>query len=1019
MTGGAVTGAAKLRIVHDSVPGRLRVRVSGLRGDPDLKARIEGGLTRHSGIHRTRASTETGTVLIGFAPSEKAEAVLRALERCLEGGDHRFAPDEIEPPARSVGAAAVAPEPSAGATEPSPLHTWFTWPHGTVLTHFGVDPHAGLDNEAAQRIAEVSGPNTLAAAKTRGDAEILVDQFASLPTAMLGASALLSLVTRAVTDALATLTVVALNSLIGFTTEREAERTISSLSRTGAQHANVLRAGRHRRIEAAGVVPGDIVVVSPGAVVPADGRVIEANALQVDESLLTGESLPAQKTVDAIDDPKTPIGDRRNMIFRGTSVAGGNGKAVIVGTGADTEIGRIQALTGASRPPETPMQKQLDGLGRLFVWGCLGICSAMFGIGLLRGFGRLEMLKSASSLAVAALPEGLPTVATVTLALGIRQMRRERAIVRRLDAVETLGSVNVICFDKTGTLTENRMTAAHLVAGGTEIAITQDGMATADTPVRLDAAPTLAELLDVGILCSEATAERDRDGIWRTSGSPTERALLDLALSTGVEPQAVRRRLPLIDLQVRAEGRNHMTSRHALDGREEYVAIKGSPVEVLALSTDYCDLDGSVRPLDDARRSAILDENSRLAGRGMRVLGFAAGRRPAGAAEPRVRWLGIAGLADPVRPDTTDLIGQFHRAGVRTVMITGDQTSTAYAIASELDLSNGQPVEILEGSRADGDDGGLLTALAARAHVFARVSPASKLRIVQALQANGDVVAMTGDGINDSPSLRAAEIGIAMGSGTDAAHEVADLVLQDDRLATLATALRDGRGTYYNIRNAIHYLLSTNLSEIAVMMAATGFRLGPPLTPLQLLTINIVTDVFPALALAVEPAPDSVMGTPPRRRDQPMFDRDDFARMAREASVITAGALGGYLYGRRRYGAGPGTSGLVFAILSISQLLHAIPSRARDAEGGPPFGGPLNRRFAAASFGPMALLGAAWALPVTRRMLGLAGTGPVGLMVAAGLSFASFVTNELIRSASASADRLARARSTGPEDPSP
>jgi Ca2+-transporting ATPase len=564
------------------------------------------------------------------------------------------------------------------------------------------------------------------------------------------------------------------------------------------------------------------------------------------------------------------------------------------------------------------------------VWLSLAICGGVFTIGVLRGFGLLPMLKAAISLAIAAVPEGLPTVATTTLALGIRGMRKRHVLVRHLDAVETLGAVQVICLDKTGTLTLNRMSVLALHTG-------MRGIRVADhlfySPVgRIDplANDELLRLVHVGVLCNETEVNRARGGTYVLNGSATESALVQLALNLGVGVEEIRRTYPLIKTEYRAEKRNYMRTIHKAGEDIHFVAVKGSPAEVLDLCKWHVK-DGQKHELTDADRTAILNENERMAGEALRVLGFAyelVRGEPEGVAAGLV-WVGLVGMADPVRQGVRELIARFHGAGIKTVMITGDQSTTAYAIGRQLGLSGDGSIEILDSSHLERIAPEVMSALAQKAQIFARVSPANKLQIVQGLQQAGQVVAMTGDGVNDGPALKAADIGVAMGnSGTDVARDVADVVLEDDDLQTMIIAVSEGRTIYNNIRKAIHFLMSTNLSEIAVMLTSIGAGMGQPLNPMQLLWINLITDVFPALALAVEPPEPDVLKRPPRDPGEGIIRRSDLKRYGFETFTITAGTMASYGFGVMRYGIGPRANTLAFTTLTAAQLLHAYSCRS-------------------------------------------------------------------------------------------
>ena len=935
-------------------PGRLRLRVAALKHDEDLATRLRQALPGLSGIRSADANPVTGTLLLIHDPDGDQIALIETVAAVAAG--------------QSPQAPACAPDEAAPSSS-----DWHVRPAEEALATFETSAEEGLSEDRARLLFRRVGPNILVESKGRGPVAILLDQVVNLPTGLLLGSAAVSALTGGLLDAGAIAVVSLVNAAIGFATERDAERTISSLGKVAAPDAAVLRDGRQRQVPMPEIVPGDVLLLAPGAMIAADGRILQAQSLSLDESLLTGESVPASKSARTLEYRDLPLGERSNLVFKGTAVTGGSGRAVVTATGQATEIGRIQALAGEARPPETPMQQQLERMDRELIWLSLAACAGMVGLGLLRGYGAAQMAKSAISLAVAAIPEGLPTVATVTMALGIRDMRRHKAVVRRLDAIETLGAVGAVCFDKTGTLTENRMVAQELDCSET----------------------ALPGLLEVCALNSEV--ELDAEG--RSHGSSTEKALLELAQARGLDVERLRSDAPLLEIVHRSETQRWMTTRHRGADETEFLTVKGSPDEVLAL----CDESAEGRPLDDAERAALVKANGAMGARGLRVLGFARGEVGAdqvGANQMdagRLRWLGLVGLADPVRPEMADLMAKFHAAGIRTIMITGDQTATAYAIAKELNLSEGGPVEILEGTELERLDPDVLRALAERTQVYARVSPANKLQIVQALQANGQVVAMTGDGINDSPALRAADIGLAMGSGTPAAHEVADLVLQDDRLATMHVALGEGRTIYRNIRKAIRFLLSTNLSEILVMLGATALRLGQPLTPMQLLWINLVSDVFPGLGLALEPENREVLTEPPRDPKTPILSRQDFREVGTEGAVMTATALAANLLVRGVAGEGPRGSGATFVALTAGQLLHALSCRSEThsifRNERLPSNPTLNRTMLALGL----LTAGAIALPWSRRLLGVSGMTLGDWLIAGAAGSSSYVINEALK----------------------
>jgi Ca2+-transporting ATPase len=766
-------------------------------------------------------------------------------------------------------------------------------------------------------------------------------------------------------------------------------------------------------------VPGDLLVLKPGSYVAADSRLVDVHRLSVDESTLTGESLPVHKTITPIMGADVPLADRVNMVYMGTLVTGGQGIAVVVATGRFTEIGKIQALAGEAQTPETPLERQLDQLGTQLVLLSIVVCGLVFGIGVLRGYGLLTMLKSAISLAVAAVPEGLPTVATTTLALGIRTMRRHRVLIRRLDAVETLGCVQTICLDKTGTLTVNRMSVVAIYADTRRVHIAEGRFFVDGAPMDPQSCDILTKLAQVCILCSETVIEQ-REGKYVLHGSATETALIRMALNAGVEIMRLRSDFATIQTTLRAEDRNYMRTVHRLPlGGDDsvspsslFVAVKGSPGEVLAMC-DWSLKDGQQVPLTDEDRARIETENERMAGDALRILGcayrYVEQESPDGDLRNGLTWLGLVGMADPIRSGVKDVIVNFHQAGIDTVMITGDQSPTAFAIGKELALSRNGPLEILDSTHLTAIDPEVIKALAQKVQVFARVSPAHKLQIVQALQQAGKVVAMTGDGVNDGPALKAADIGIAMGTaGTDVAREVADVVLEDDHLDTMVVAISEGRTIYRNIRKAVHFLLATNMSEIIVTFTAISAGLGQPLTAMQLLWINLISDIFPGLALAMEPPEPDVLLQAPRNPTDPILSSADLRRIGMESAVISTGSLGAYGYGLLQYGMGPQASALAFTTLTISELLNAITARSERSSLFDQTVRPSNPYLTAALLGSFGLQALTFVAPGLRSLLGLAPLTLLDGVAIGGGAVLPFLVNEVTKTfgrANANADQ--------------
>jgi Ca2+-transporting ATPase len=984
----------RVHVIHAEVKGRARLKVSGLYRCEPVRLRIESALVRDAGIKQVRANVLTGRVLVVFDPARTAEEISVLVEGLLAAepvGAEQNTVANIHPLRPSQSAISANASPVFGQDRTS----WHALPANAVLTALATSKDRGLSQASAQQKLRRFGPNSLPESPPRSGLSIFLGQFKSLPVVLLGASAVLSAATGGLADAVVILGVVFINAGTGYVTEAQAERTINALGHIGQQHASVIRDGRLVKVEVEALVPGDILVLVPGTRVAADGRVLESRSLMVDESALTGESLPAIKRVDALDEPEVPLGDRFNMVYKGTAVTGGSGLAVVVGTGRNTEIGAIQLLVGETRPPETPMQKQLDTLGNQMVLLSAGICGIVFLIGLARGYGWLQMLKTSVSLAVAAVPEGLPTVATTTLALGIRNMRRHHVLVRHLDAVETLGAMQVICLDKTGTLTLNRMTVLEVHCGGRRITVANELFC--DGGVRMDPRQSdeLLRLAHVAVLCNE-TEVNGSEGGYELKGSATESALVHLAIAAGVAVDALRRQYPRLRVEYRTENQNYMRTVHAVQGGGKLVAVKGSPFEVLEMCNWWIK-DGERLPLTETDRAAIRIENERMAAEALRVLGFAYAELAQAdqSAPEEFTWLGLTGMADPLRQGVRELIDLFHQAGIDTVMITGDQSATAYAIGKELGLSRRGELDILDSTRLEQLDQEVLTGLAQKVNIFSRVSPANKLQIIQALQRAGKVAAMTGDGINDGPALKAADIGVAMGeTGTDVARSVADVVLEDDDLHTMIVAIAEGRTIYDNIRKSVHFLTATNLSEIMVMLGSIGSGLGTPLTTMQLLWINLVTDIFPALALAVEPAEPDILCRPPRDPGEPIIGRPDFKRYGFESLTITAGTMASYGYAITRYGIGPRAGSAAFMTLTFAQLLHAYSCRSdRNSI----FGRDTlksNSYLNLAVGGTAALQLAAVAVPGLRTLLGIAVPSPMDVAVIAAGSALPFLVNE-------------------------
>jgi Ca2+-transporting ATPase len=610
----------------------------------------------------------------------------------------------------------------------------------------------------------------------------------------------------------------------------------------------------------------------------------------------------------------------------------------------------------------------------------------------------MPMLKTAVSLAVAAVPEGLPTVATTTLALGMRKLRDQNVLVRKLGAVETLGALQVVCMDKTGTITQNRMELVSVFVGMERFEVSAGVIHRHGQMIDPLTVGELVRLFEMTSLCSEVELD-SIEGEVVLRGTPTESALVQTAVEIGVDVPALRRRHPLHRSRPRSEQRNFMDTLHTDEERNEpLLVVKGTPVEVLPLCKHILE-DGTVRALEEKDLERIRLENERMAGQALRVLAVAYSK-DTGVPEQRrnLIWIGLAGIADPARPGMAILMSEFHRAGVHTVMITGDQSATATAIAKEIELNPSGRLQSLDAARLETMAPEVLSSLAKRVDIFSRVSPAQKLQIVKALQASGQVVAMTGDGVNDGPALRAADIGIAMGrSGSEVAQEVAAIVVSDDELTTIITSIEQGRTIYDDIKKAVHFILSSNTSEILMTVTATVAGLGQPLNPMQLLWINLVSDVFPELALGVEPPEPEVLHRPPRDPLAPMFAREDLRKILFEGTLITGGAMSAYLWGLLRYGGGVHASTIGFTSLTTAQLLHAITCRSEPHSIFDEIPLPRNPYIPLSVGGGLAVTGLATLVPSLRRTLGVTRLGLIDWLIAGVTAVAPLFTNELLK----------------------
>ncbi len=785
---------------------------------------------------------------------------------------------------------------------------WHALSPAEVLKLLAVDPEAGLGaDEARRRLARV-GPNAVGEHPDTPLWRLVLAQFRSLVVLLLLAASAIAATLGQHVEALAILAALLLNAGIGFVTEWRARISLAKLRALAVPLALARREGNLVRIRAAEVVPGDLLVLEAGGHVPADARLVRGSRLRTAEAALTGESVPVDKDVDARLAPETPLADRRTMVYLGTTVVAGSGLAVATGTGLATELGRVGQLVALAGERTTPLEREVEELGRRLIGLALGTCGVVGLAGILQGQPVGLMLETALTLAIAAIPEGLPAVTTVALAAGLWRLARSGALVRRLPAVETLGSTTVICADKTGTMTENRMTVSRLHVAPETIALVSRKPGEIREFVRGDvvldplADTQLARLLTVGALVNDASVTRGADGL-AFQGDPTETALLAAALDAGLDPLALGRRWPRRgELPFDPAVRLMVTYHEGEDGR--LLCVKGAPAAVVEASIQY-DTRAGLAALTDETRVALLEANRALARNGLRVLAMAwrPGDWPEGDVIEGLTFLGFVGLEDPVRTGVREAIASCATAGIRTIMLTGDQRLTAEAVGRQLGL--------------------------APESIRSRVSPQDKLDLIAALQAGGEIVAMTGDGVNDAPALARADIGVAMGrQGTDIAREAADIVLTDDNFATIARAVQEGRVIYANLRKVIHFLFTCNLSEILAIFVAILLGFPAPLLPLQILWVNLVTDILPAMALIRDPAEPDVMRRPPRGRQDALVTWRLGRRMLAEGALLSAGVLGAYLWTVWQDGPGPRATTMAFVALVLIHPLQAMNCRS-------------------------------------------------------------------------------------------
>jgi Ca2+-transporting ATPase len=824
---------------------------------------------------------------------------------------------------------------------------------GDVLKALEVDPRRGLDDSTVAARRQKYGPNRLPEGEHRSAVQKFFDQFKQLVVVILLVAAVIAGALGDLLDTAAILAIVLLNAVLGFVQEERAEKALEAMKKLSVPSARVRRNGGLVSVPAEELVPGDIAEVEAGDSVPADLRLLEAYGLKTQEAALTGESVPVDKDAASTAEPEAVPGDRLNMLFFGTTVAAGKGVAVVTSTGAATELGRIAGYLAEDAREPTPLQRRLEGLGRWLAGGCLAIVAVIAALQLARGYAWSEVLLPAVGLAVAAVPESLPAVVTVTLALGLQRLVRRQALVRKLPSVETLGSVNVICSDKTGTLTRNEMTVREAWAGGARYEATGSGYATdgefraaPQDPKNSDGAKNapahdgdLEHALWIGLVCNNAAIRPAKEGEEvKVVGDPTEAALLVAAAKRGVNveerPAEREYELPFDST------RKIMSVVVRSDDGPKQLLTKGAPEMVVGRCRAIL-INGREEPLTDDHRQALTEAEAGMASRALRVLAVAYrglpddvqfnGALEADAVERDLVFAGLVGMIDPPRDEVRDAVRLCRGAGVLPVMITGDHPATAQAIARELGIMDAERPQAMSGRELDAvDDRGLAERVETTA-VYARVTAEHKLRIIRAWRSRGGVVAMTGDGVNDAPAIKAADIGIAMGiTGTDVTKEASDMVLMDDNFATIVSAVEEGRGILDNIKKVIHYLLSCNAGEVLLMFFAALLGMPTPLTAIQILWINLITDGLPALALATEPPEENLMQRKPKSVDAALISRGRVVEIIGHGLLMGVTAMAAFVWMRSLY---PDdlrvAQAVTFAVIAFAQLFYALACRSR------------------------------------------------------------------------------------------
>jgi len=867
-----------------------------------------------------------------------------------------------------------------------------------------VSPDDGLSGGEAELRLGRAGANEIRQRRDRTALQILGDQFKSVIILLLVAAGAAALVIGETVEGAAVFAVIAVNAVIGFFTEMRAVRSMQALRRLGRATATVRRDGRAMKIPASRVVPGDLALLNSGDLVPADMRLVEANRLQADEAALTGESVPVSKHVEPLSD-EAALAEQGNVVFKGTPITRGSGRGVVIATGMETEIGHISRLVEEAEEEKTPLERRLNSLARKLLWLTLGIAAAVAAVGVAVGRDLLLMVETSIALAVASVPEGLPITATIALARGMKRMADRNALVTELSTVETLGSTNIVCTDKTGTLTEGRMSVRSYELAGGSVEV-RGGVLSSQGEFRRDGEPIdpresgpLSEALMIGVLCSNASVSF-ADGEPDPVGEPIEVALQIAGLKAGYEREELLDNLPEQREVAFDPGVKMMATYHARadDGGGLWMAVKGAPEAVLEACTRIR-TDGGTRSLEPRDRERWDRRNREMAREGMRVLALASKTAEDASEEPYegLTFVGLAALLDPPRKDVRGVIDTCRRAGIRVVMATGDQELTARKVAEVVGISGGDDARVIRGDELGDDPDAGSRKRIVEANVLTRVSPEQKLVLIQMHQDGGNVVAMTGDGVNDAPALKKADIGVAMGRGTQVARDAADMVLQDNVLGTIIVAVEQGRIIFQNIRSFMTYLLSSNVGTILTVGIAALLNAPLPLLPLQILFLNVVVDVFPALALGVGEGDEDVIERPPRDPQTPVMEARHWRSVSLYGLLIAAAVLAAFLLAHRALGlAGDAAVTISFLTLMLAKLWHVFNMRGKEQSA--LLNAVTGNPFVWASLGLCAvLILAAVYLPGLSEVLRTVRPDPSGWGLALGLSVVPLAVGQALK----------------------